>query len=174
MMKYIQILFIFFISQSYLFSAEVIDNVRNEKRKFIDWVVECNQDMMSDIVNCKAYASFYDNNSFFFIQPNNKIANQVVIIIPSVLENTIVQVKVDKNSVIHSDFTDKSSLYGVIPFSPQKQKMIFDQLKFGKNVYIRFSVKDSKSPKGQKDITAKISLKDFQQILLYYNSKINK
>ncbi len=154
------------------FAAEIIDNISREEKKFGDWTVLCEEDVMMEDVDCRIFATFYDDNSSVYIQPNNKIANQVVIIIPSVLENTTVNVKIDGNDLINSDFIDKVPEYGVIPFSPAKQKLMLSQIKMGQEMYIRFTVRDLKVAGGTKKMTAKISLADFSKLLVYYDLKM--
>ena len=169
-------LFFFFIFSCLLFtnsfSAEIIDNILKEEKKFGDWNVLCEEDVMMEKVDCQIFTTFYDDNSSVYIQPNNKIANQVVIMIPSVLENTNVKVKIDKNSLIVSDVVDKKPEYGVIPFSPAKQKLMLSQLKNGQDMFIRFTVRDLKVADGKKEITARISLAEFSKLLVYYDTKM--
>lgn len=166
----------FFIFNCFLFtnafSAEIIDNIHREEKKFGDWTVLCEEDVMMENINCQVFTTFYNDSSSVYIQPNNKIANQVVIMIPSVLENTNVKVKIDKNNLIVSDIIDKRPEYGVIPFSPAKQKLMLSQLKNGQDMFIRFTVRDLKVAGGMKEITARISLAEFSKLLVYYDIKI--
>ncbi len=154
------------------FSAEIIDNILREEKKFGDWTVLCEEDVMMENINCQVFTTFYNDSSSVYIQPNNKIANQVVIMIPSVLENTNVKVKIDKNNLIVSDIIDKRPEYGVIPFSPAKQKLMLSQLKDGQDMFIRFTVRDLKVAGGMKEITARISLTEFSKLLVYYDIKM--
>lgn len=154
------------------FAAEIIDNISKEEKKFGDWTVACEEDVMMQKVDCKIFAQFYDDNSSVYVQPNNKIANQVVVIIPSILENTNVKVKIDDNNLIISDTIDKVPEYGVIPFSPAKQKLMLSQLKTGQEMYIRFTVRDLKVAGGVKKMTAKISLAEFSKLLVYYDLRM--
>ena len=178
-MKVVYLILYLFTNYISLYSAEIIENISINEKSFGDWTVSCEQDVMMDNVDCKIFTKFYNNTSSVYIQPNNKIANQVVIMIPSVLPNTTVKVKIDKNEIITSDIITNISEYGVIPFSPRKQKTMLSQLKKGNELFIRFSVRDLKSVNGMKEITTKISLFDFQKMLVYYdikmdNSSLNK
>ena len=163
---------ILYINTNKINSAEIIDNIKIEEKKFVDWDVTCNEDIMVDDVDCKIHSKFYNDTSSIYIQPNNKVANQVVIMIPSVIENTTVKFKVDKNPIINSDIIETLPAYGVIPFSPNNQKLMFSQLKDGNELYIRFTVRDLKSSGGIKEITVKISLIDMPKILTYYEVKM--
>lgn len=158
---------------NHLFAAEIIDNISKEDKKFGDWNVSCEEDVMIEKVDCKIFTNFYNESSSIYIQPNNKIANQVVIMIPSVLENTIVKVKIDKNNIIASDNIERRQDYGVIPFSPAKQKQMLTQIKGGQEMFIRFTVRDLKAAGGMKEITAKISLAEFSKLLVYYDIRMN-
>lgn len=155
------------------FAAEIIDNISKEEKKFGDWTVSCEEDVMMENIDCKIFSTFYNDTSSVYIQPNNKIANQVVVMIPSVLENTNVKIKIDKNKIITSDVVDKKSEYGVIPFSPAKQKLMLSQLKNGQDMFIRFTVRDLKVSGGMKEITARISLAEFSKLLVYYDLKMS-
>lgn len=168
---FITFLFLFFSNS---FASEIIDNISKEEKKFGDWTVLCEEDVMMSDIDCKIFATFYDNLSSVYIQPNNKIANQVVIIIPSAVENTTVNVKIDNNQIINSDLIDKVQEYGVIPFSPAKQKLMLNQIKTGQDMYIRFTVRDVKIASGTKKITAKISLAEFSKLLVYYDLRMGK
>lgn len=165
-------IFIFCLFSFASFGAEILDNIARESKKFGDWTISCEEDVMIDKVDCKIFSNFYDNTCSIYIQPNNKIANQVVIIIPSVLEKTNVKFKVDRNSLINSDTIYRLPDYGVIPFAPNRQKQMLSQLKSGDNLYIRFTVRDVKAANGTKEITAKISLAEFSKLLVYYDMKM--
>lgn len=167
---YFAILFCFISPSLY---GEIIDNIVVEEKKFGDWTVLCEEDVMLENASCKIFTTFYNDTSSVYIQPNNKVANQVVIMIPSALETTNVKIKIDKNFLITSDIIEKRSEYGVIPFSPAKQKMMLMQLKNGQNMYIRFTVRDLKVVGGMKEITAKISLAEFSKLLVYYDLKMS-
>lgn len=155
------------------FSAEIIDNISKEEKKFGDWTISCEEDIMMGKTDCKIFSIFYDNTSSVYIQPNNKIANQVVVMIPQALEKTDVKIKVDKNNIILSDVVDKKTEFGVIPFSPTKQKLMLSQLRIGQDMFIRFTIRDLKVAEGVKEITARISLAEFSKLLVYYDMKIN-
>ncbi len=169
------ILFILLFSFFYigLTNANIIDNVVKEEKKFGDWTISCEEDIMMDEVECKIFSNFYNENSSIYIQPKNKIANQVVVIIPDAIRGTSVKVRVDKNKLITSDFIKSTDLYGVIPFSPVEQKTMLSQIKNGQNIYIRFTIDDVKNQGGKKEITAKISLAEFSKLLIYYDTRVS-
>ena len=41
-------------------------------------------------------------------------------------------------------------------------------------MYLRFTIKDNTSVNGFREITAKLSLTEFQKALIYFNKQINK
>lgn len=172
MKKLYFVIFLYCLLTSFV-NAEVIDNITTEEKKFGDWTVLCEKDVMLENADCKIFTTFYNDTSSVYIQPNNKIANQVVIMIPSALETTNVKVKIDKNPLIVSDIIEKRAQYGVIPFSPAKQKLMLSQLKNGQEMYIRFTVRDLKVAGGMKEITVKISLTEFSKMLVYYDLKLS-
>lgn len=163
---------LYFLFSSNLFAAELIDNISKEEKKFGDWTVTCDEDEMMEKIECKIFSTFFNENSSIYIQPNNKVANQVVIIAPLAKEGSILKFKVDKNDLISSDTIVKSDEYGIIPFSPSKQKTMLNQIKNGQIAYIRFTVNDPQAVNGEKEITAKISLAEFPKLLIYYDTKV--
>jgi len=172
-MKNIFFIFFFCVFFSNSFGAEIVDNVLKEEKKFGDWTIVCQRDVMSDKPTCRIFSSFFNDSASVYIQPNNKVANQVVIIIPSAIEKTKVIVKVDKNNLITSDPIDKKNGFGIVPFSPYRQKLMLSELKTGQDMYIRFTVRDPKVADGIGEITAKISLVEFSKLLVYYDMKMN-
>jgi len=157
-----------FFSNSF---AEIVENKVKEEKNFGPWQVICKQDVMMDKTNCKAFTKFYDSLSTIHIQPNNKIANQVVLIVPKALDGTGTLVRIDRNEVIKSKKKTKDS-YNVVPFSGKDQKNMFEQMKSGKNFYTRFTVKDKLNK--EKEITIKISLAEFNKMLAFYTQKVGK
>ncbi|GMO59504.1 MAG: hypothetical protein Ta2D_05220 [Rickettsiales bacterium] len=167
MKKIFILFFIFSIS-----NASVIDNVVKEEQKFGEWTINCTEDVMFGNKHCKIWTDFYDTTSKIFVQPNNKNANQVVFILPKAIENGVVMVRVDKNAIINSDPVDKKNKYGIVPFSPKKQKTLLQQMKAGNEMLIRFNINNSREIGGIQEITTKISLLDFNKMIIYYNDNI--
>ncbi|HSQ97402.1 MAG TPA: hypothetical protein VLL98_01645 [Rickettsiales bacterium] len=170
-MKRIVCFIFYFLFSGNLFASSLIDNVSKEEKKFSDWTVSCEEDEMMEKVNCKIFALFFNENSSIYIQPNNKVANQVVIIIPTAKEGSNIKFKVDQNALISSDIIVKNDEYGIAPFSPSKQKTMLNQIKVGQSLYIRFTVSDPQSANGEKEITAKISLAELPELLTYYDTR---
>lgn len=152
--------------------AEIIENEIKEEQNFGPWKVICTEDIMMGKTSCKAFTKFYENLATIYIQPHNKIANQVVVIIPPALENTETKVRIDKNEVIKSKNILKDN-YGVIPFSSRDQKNMLLQMKNGDVFFVRFTIRDKKTNESTEK-TAKISLKDFNNMLMFYDHKIGK
>jgi len=156
---------------SALFAAEIVDNVQKDRKDFGDWTVVCEEDVMMDKVSCEMFSTFYDGLASIYVQPNNKTANQVVIIIPNAVTSKGVKFRIGKNPTIAAKPIPKPLPYYVIPFSPPQQKLMLEQMKNGSDIFVRFAVADTKNAKNTKDITVKISLAEFQKALSYYNDK---
>jgi len=171
MMKKFIIIIFFLFFLPYNSFAEIIENKTTEERNFGDWKVLCKEDVMMDETNCKAFSKFYNNLGTIYIQPHNKIANQVVMMIPPAVLNTEVKVRIDKHEVISSRALSQDS-YGVVPFSSKDQKTMLQQMKAGKGFFVRFFVEDKGSNKN-KEITIKISLAEFTKMLMFYDQKIS-
>jgi hypothetical protein len=153
--------------------AEVIDNVIKEIKKFDDWRVMCDNDVMLEEIRCKIAARFYNNTSSIYVQPKNKYANQIVIIIPPAVPVTKVKIKVGKNDVVESQEIRKDD-FGVVPMESKTRKMLLKQMKTEKEyLYIRFTVKDEVNPEGVKEITERISMRKFNEMLLYHEDRGN-
>lgn len=148
-------------------AAEIID-IHNEEKNFGEWKVFCEVDDMMDAAHCKIASKFYDNTSVITIQPTTKFANQFFIIIPQIQNSSFVKIRVDQNDLILSGTTSTKD-FGLIPFDESKKNDLFLQMKNGDFLYLRFSVRGS-----DKEITTKLSLKDFRNALSYYNSKTSK
>jgi hypothetical protein len=169
MYKVLPILFLLLLNNV---RADIVENITKDEKQFGEWKISCQEDIMLEHIDCKISTTFYNNTSAIYVQPNNKIANQVVIMIPSAAENTMVKVKVDKNLIISSDLIDKKMEFGVVPFSPDNQKKIFRQIASGDNLYIRFTIRDLTFAGGMREVTIKKSMAEFTKLLIYYDSKI--
>ena len=55
-------IFLYYLFTSFLY-AEVIDNITKEEKKFGDWTVLCEKDVMMEDANCKIFTTFYNNTS---------------------------------------------------------------------------------------------------------------
>ena len=144
--------------------AKLID-LRNEEKTFGDWKVFCEIDDMLNIAHCEIASKFYKNIAVLTIQVTKKSANQFFIIIPQIKIGNFVTLRVDKNDVILSKNVKKEN-FGLIPLSQTQKNLIFSQMRSGNFLFIRFNANES-----DKEITAKIDLKDFRRALSYYNKK---
>lgn len=170
-MRFLVSAFIFAVWAMSSVNAEVIGNINREEKKFGEWFVVCEEDVMLDNADCKAFTNFYNGTAQMFVQPQNQVANQIVLIIPQVLDGSIVQMRVDKNKLLRSDPVVRNE-FGVIPLSPSVQKSIFEQLRPGQNLFLRFSVQTGKND--FREVTIKISLAEFSKMLVYYDMKMSK
>lgn len=144
--------------------AEVID-LRNEEKIFGDWKVFCETDEMMGMSHCKIAAKFYDNASAITIQPIAKSTNQFFTIIPQVQLGSFVKLRIDQNDLVLSkNISDRD--FGLVPLDDVQKNSLFAQMKSGELLFLRFSVRDS-----EKEITVKLSLRDFRSALGYLNSR---
>lgn len=158
---------VFQIGNSNFAAAEIID-IHNEEKTFGEWKVFCEIDDMMNVAHCKIASKFYDNTSVVTIQPTIKFANQFFIIIPQIEVGSFVKIRVDQNDLILSG-TAGGKDFGLIPLDDQKKNILFSEMKNGDFLFLRFSVRDS-----DKELTARLNLKDFRSALSYYNSRISK
>lgn len=165
-------LFPFFLAVFFLLTsfnqvnAEIID-IQNEEKTFGDWKVFCETDVMMDISHCKIASKFYDNTSVITIEPTIKFLSQLFVVIPQIKIGSFLKIRVDRNDLILSKNLGPRD-FGLIPLSEEQKNMLYSQMKTGDFLYLRFSVRDS-----DKEITAKINLKDFRSALTYHNSRIS-
>jgi hypothetical protein len=145
-------------------SAEIID-LRNEEKVFGDWKVFCEIDEMMGTSHCKIAAKFFDNASSISIQPLTRSANQLFLIIPQIQIGSFVQIRVDQNDLIFSkNISDKN--FGMIPLDENQKNSLLNQMKSGEFLFMRFNVKNS-----EKELTAKLNLRDFRSALSYLNNR---
>lgn len=144
--------------------AEIID-IQKEERSFGDWKVYCEVDVMMDNAHCKIGSKFYDNGSVVTIEPAAKSFNQFFIVIPQIKVMDFVKIRVDRNDLIFSKNVAVRD-FGLIPLDNEQKNTLYNQMKNGDFLFLRFNVKNS-----DKEITTKINLKDFRSALNYYNSR---
>ena len=147
--------------------AEIID-IQNEEKIFGDWKVFCEIDAMMDIAHCKIGAKFYDNTAVINIEPTAKFLNQFFIVIPQIKIGSFVKIRVDKNDLLLSANIGAKN-FGLIPLNDNQKNALYQQMKLGDFLFLRFNVQGI-----EKEITARISLKDFRNALEYHNSRISK
>lgn len=146
-------------------TAEVIDLQKDEKT-FGDWKVYCETDVMMDASHCKIAAKFFDNSSVLTIEPTTKFLNQLFIVIPQIEKGSFVKIRIDKHDIILSKNVDPRD-FGLIVIDDVSKNELYNQMKKGDFLFFRFSVKSQ-----SKELTVKLSLKDFRDALSYYNSKV--
>lgn len=148
--------------------AETIGNTQKEEKKFGDWQLLCEIDQMLSGTYCKIAAKFFNNTSVISIDTSSKMTNQIMVVIPNIKVNSFVKIKIDKNDLIFSNLV-KGSNFGLISFSAEQKSLILKQIKEGDFLFIRFAIRNS-----EREITAKINLKDFREAINYYNSLAEK
>ena len=163
------LIFIFILFHFLIFKnnaqAELIE-LRNEEKTFGDWKVYCEIDDMMSSAHCKIASRFYDNSSVISLQPTNHFANEFFIIIPKIKIGSFAKIRVDKNDLILSQNASQKE-FGLVPISAQQKNTLYSQMKNGEYLFLRFNVGDS-----EKEITAKLNLKDFIKAFEYYSNKV--
>lgn len=169
-MKFIRTLIIisFCFTQNLL--AEVIDNKKITNKEFDIWRVSCEEDEMLENIRCKLFVEITDGTTFF-VNPNGE--NEILIVSKDAYFGKNVFLKVDNGKLIESKPISDLK-YGIINFEKNDITKIYKQIQNGQYIYIRFSIKDNSSIDGNREITIKFSLSEFQKAFAYYNKQINK
>ncbi len=157
----------FHVTSSNQAHAEIID-IQNEEKTFGDWKVFCEVDAMMNMAHCKVASKFYENTAAISIEPTSRFFTQLFVIIPQTKLGTFVTIRVDQNDLILSKNVSVKD-FGLIPLDDLQKQTLFSQMKAGDFLYLRFSVRGA-----EKEITAKINLKDFRSALSYYNSRVSR
>lgn len=152
---------IFFCTNS--LNAEIIKNEDVNTQKFGVWNVSCKEDQMLDEVECKIFAEITEQ-SIIFLNPLNK-ENMITIISKDIMPNSKMLVKIDKNQLFNS-LEYRGNEFGNIDFLIDDKINIFNDIQNGQSLFFRFFIANSK------EITVKLSLKDLQKALNYFNSKM--
>lgn len=147
--------------------SEIID-IKKEEKTFGEWKVFCEIDVMMDISHCKIASKFFENTAVISIAPTSKFFSQFFIVIPQVKIGSFVKIRVDKNDLILSRNIAAKD-FGLIFLSDLQKQNLYQQMKNGDFLFLRFSVRGSDN-----DITAKINLKDFRHALRYQYSRAFK
>lgn len=143
-----------------LANAEIID-LKKEVKNFGEWTTFCEIDLMMDIHYCKVASKFFENKAVISIEPTAKFYSKFFIVIPQVKIGSFVKIRIDKNDLILSN-TVSNKDFGLIMLNSLQKQKLYRQMKRGDFLFLRFSISNS-----DKEITAKISLKDFRSALNY-------
>lgn len=147
--------------------ADVV-GVENEEKSFGDWKVFCETDVMMEVSNCKVAAKFYEKTAVISVEPGVKFANKLFIVIPQIRPESVVKIRVNKNDLIFSNSVQAKD-FGLIALDDEKKSALYSQMRNGEWLFLRFNVRDS-----EKEVTVRLSLKDFRSAIAYYNSKISQ
>ncbi len=166
MKKIVFSLILFLFANSNL-HAEIV-NLQKDDQKFGEWRVFCETDTMMSLTHCKIGSKFYENTSAITVEPSTRSVGQFLIVVPKIQKGTFLQIRVDQNDLILSPIA-KESDFGLISLGEEQKNILFQQMKNGDFLFFRFNIKD-----GNKEITAKISLKDFRAALAYHAQRGSK
>lgn len=137
-------------------------NLQKDVKKFGDWKVFCETDIMMDNSHCKIAAKFFDNSSVITIEPSAKSFNQFLILIPQAKNGSFVKIRVDKNDLILSD-NIRMEDFGLIILDNFRKNNLFSQMNSGDFLFLRFNINNS-----EQEVTVKINLQDFRNAVSYY------
>lgn len=147
--------------------AEIV-NLQKDEKQFGEWKVFCETDLMMSLTHCRIGSKFFDEASAITIEPNNTLFNQFFITTPKIRLGSFLQIRVDQNDLIFSEIV-KAKNFGLIDIKDEDKKLLFNQMKKGSFLFLRFNIANS-----DKEITAKISLADFRNALSYYKERVSK
>lgn len=164
--------FLFFIVFNINYTkAEIIENKKIINKSFDIWHVSCEDDEMLNSIRCRLFVEITAGTVLFINPYSNE--NPILLVSEDAYYDRKIFVKIDNNKIITSQ-PALNNKYSMIVFSQNDLKTIYNQIRTGKIFYIRFTIKDTTSPNGFKEITAKFSLAEFQKALVYHNNQINK
>ena len=152
-------------------NAEIIENREIINKKFDIWTVSCEDDEMLNYIRCRLFVEITDGTTLF-VNPQST-QNPILLVSNDAYFDRRFFIKIDNNKLITSnDFINNK--YGIASFNSADLKTIYNQINTGNFIYIRFTIRDNSSVNGFKEITAKISLAEFQKELIYFNKQVNK
>jgi hypothetical protein len=140
-------------------------------KKFGVWNVSCEDDEMFYGIKCRMFVEITSGTTMF-VNPNS-VNNKVLFVSTDAYFDTKAYVKVDNGKLYESDIIVQNK-YNFIKFSAQSIKDLYDSVRTGEYFFIRFTVKDRISAAGYKEITAKISLAEFQKAFVFLLNQRNK
>jgi hypothetical protein len=152
-------------------TAEIIENRKIINRSYDVWRVSCEDDEMLSEISCRLFVEITQGTTFFVNPLSNE--NPILLVSEDAYYDRNVFVKIDNNKIITSQAAINNK-YNIINFNLNDAKALYNQIKAGKEFFIRFTIKDTSSLNGYKEITAKFSLAEFQKALIYYNNQVNK
>jgi hypothetical protein len=172
-MRIIRLLFsiILVVISCYNVAAEIIENKKIINKSYDVWRVSCEDDEMLNEISCRLFVEITQGTTFFVNPLSDE--NPVLLISEDAYFDRNIYIKIDNNKLITSQVV-LNNKYNIIGFNANDTKMLYNQIKTGKEFYIRFTIRDNLSPNGFKEITAKFSLAEFQKALVYHNNQINK
>lgn len=150
-----------------LAQAERVDTQKINK-SFGDWKVMCEKDVMMDLSKCNILANLSNNKGFVKVMPEQE--ERLKIMIPSAGLKTIVKLRVDGKQLFNSRLVEKTD-FGAIYFTVEEQQTLYAQLKYGNFFYIRFYEPDPVEKGIYVELTERISLKGFQEMLAFYKQE---
>ena len=151
--------------------AEIIENRKIVNKNFGIWNVSCEDDEMLNYIRCRLFAEITEKTTLFVNPQSNN--NKILIVSEDGYYDRRFFIKIDGNGLITSN-NFAINKYNLVSFNQKDINKIYDQIQNSMNMYLRFTIKDNTSVNGFREITAKVSLVEFQRALAYFNKQINK
>lgn len=148
-------------------AAERVD-LERVNRQFGDWSVKCDKDLMMGTAKCDIIAYLSDGKGFIKVFPTG--TPKITITIPTAAAETIAKLRVDRRQLLNSSLIKRND-FGVIMFTPEQLSRLFSQLKYGNYLYVRFYEPDPNERGLYSEITERISLKGFLELLEFYRTE---
>ena len=145
--------------------GEIIDNKKIESKKFDVWSVSCEDDEMLSDIKCRLFVEI-TNGTTLFVNPYSK-ENKLLFVSNDSHYGTKAYIKIDDDRLVASEIFSQNK-YNFIKFNQNILNDFYNKLQTGKVFYMRFTIRDTLSPNGFKEITVKISLDKFINALSYF------
>ncbi|MDR2077498.1 MAG: hypothetical protein LBP39_00865, partial [Rickettsiales bacterium] len=115
--------------------GEVIANKKIVDKKFNVWNVSCEEDEMLGKIRCIMFVEI-TNKTTILVNPHNN--HKILLISKDGYSGKNFSMKVDNGKLIVSKpLSDEK--YGIVNFSDEDLKNLFEQIKSGSNLYMRFA-----------------------------------
>ncbi|MDR2760680.1 MAG: hypothetical protein LBB09_02425 [Rickettsiales bacterium] len=151
--------------------AEVIDSKKVIGKRFDVWNVSCEDDEMLSKIKCRMFVEI-TSGTVMFINPNNS-SDKILFVSTDAYTDTKVYVRIDGEKLYESEPIIQNK-YNIVKFQTPILKELYDMMRVGEYFFMRFTIKDTMSAVGHKEITVKIPLAEFQKAFVFFLNQRNK